>query len=169
MNWLDILILVPMIWGAFKGLVKGIVAEGLSIIGIIGGLFIANKFSGLLAETLNWNNRFSGILAFVVLMAFVLLLVYVIIRVMNKSLETIKLQWLNKLGGMVFGAIKWALVFSVVLYLWDLIDEAYPVFKSNTKKESKLYPIVSAIGKKTASLNYEPIKAFLQTQKDSIQ
>jgi membrane protein required for colicin V production len=170
MNWLDILILIPITWGAFKGLVKGLVAELLSIIGLIIGLFIANKFSGALAKALNWDSRFAGILAFMVIMMAVFVVVYLLTRVLNKTLDVVKMQWLNKLGGMLFGALKWALVFSIILYLWDLLDKTYPIFQGKAKQNSVLYPVVSEIGKTAGNLNFEPIQHFLNVQKkDSVQ
>jgi membrane protein required for colicin V production len=169
MNGLDIIIIIPMLWGAFKGLVKGLVAELLSIVGLIVGLYLANKFSGMLASALKWDSRFAGILAFTVIIIAVFLIVYLMTKTLEKTLDIIKMQWLNKLGGMLFGALKWALVFSIVLYLWDLVDKTYPIFQGKMKQESKLYPIVSGIGKTVANLNYEPIQQFLNVQRDSAQ
>jgi membrane protein required for colicin V production len=168
MNWLDFLILIPMAWGAFKGLVKGLVAELLGIIGIILGLYLANQFSGHLSAALNWSGRFSGILAFALLFILVVLVFYLLIRLLNKTLDVIKLQWLNKLGGMAFGALKWALVFSVILYIWDLVDKAYPIFKSDVKQQSTLYPVISGLGRGLANLNDEPIQNYLNFKTDSI-
>lgn len=168
MNWLDFFILIPMAWGAFKGLVKGLVAELLGIVGIILGLYLANQFSGHISAALNWSGRFSGILAFALIFIVVLLIFYFLIRLFNKTLEIIQLQWLNKLGGMVFGALKWAMVFSVILYIWDLVDKAYPVFKSDVKQQSTLYPIVRKLGRGLANLNDEPIQNYLNLKTDSI-
>ncbi len=168
MNWLDFVILIPMAWGAFKGLVKGLVAELLGIIGIVLGLYLANKFSAHLSAALNWSGRFSGILAFALIFIIVLLFFYLLIRLFNKTLDVVKLQWLNKLGGMVFGALKWAMVFSVLLYIWDLVDKAYPIFKTDVKQQSTLYPVVSGLGRGMANLNDEPIQHYLNHKTDTL-
>ena len=47
MNYLDILIALPIAWGLYKGWKRGIIFEIAMMIGLVLGLYVAIKFSGL--------------------------------------------------------------------------------------------------------------------------
>ena len=78
MNILDLVLAVPLLWGAYKGFSRGIIYEVAMIIGLIAGLYLAFKFSGLVQGWLykvvdsnsalpSWSGiiKVSGIILFV--------------------------------------------------------------------------------------------------------
>ena len=53
MNYIDILILIPIAWFGYKGFNNGLVRELASIIALIAGLYASFKFSDWVATWIN--------------------------------------------------------------------------------------------------------------------
>ena len=49
MNWIDIIVLIPLCWYAYKGLKNGFLMEVVSLAALFLGLFVSYKFSDLIA------------------------------------------------------------------------------------------------------------------------
>ena len=46
-NYLDILIAIPLLWGAYKGYTKGLIIEAASLAALVIGVYGAYRFSDL--------------------------------------------------------------------------------------------------------------------------
>src|SRR4051812_13134581 len=121
MNWLDIVIAIPLLWGAYQGFKRGMVFMVLMIIGMILGLYLAFKFSGLivglLAEYIHASKEILPYIAFVIVFAAIVLLVIFLAKLLEAILKAASLTAFNKVAGAVLGMAKWALIVSVVLWL----------------------------------------------------
>jgi membrane protein required for colicin V production len=53
--------------------------------------------------------------------------------------ETVMLGFVNKLAGLVFGIVRAALVLSIVLIVFDEIDEDVHILSADAKEESRMY------------------------------
>lgn len=71
--------------------------------------------------------------------------IYFIAKLIQRGVEGMALGGINKIGGALFGALKFALVMSVVIFVIDAIEKSYPVISFQTKKESLLYKPVGMI------------------------
>jgi membrane protein required for colicin V production len=69
----------------------------------------------------------------------IVILVHIVGGVVNKMVETVMLGFLNKLAGMVFGIVRAALILSVVLVIFDKIDEDIQILSPEAKSESQMY------------------------------
>ena len=52
MNFLDIIILIPIAYGGFQGFRRGVVKEVLMFIAIVSGIYVARYFSPVMADFL---------------------------------------------------------------------------------------------------------------------
>ncbi len=143
MNWLDIVILLPMVYGLGRGLLRGFVREFTSVIAILGGVmagkFLAPKFAGLLLSVLNMPDRAALALAYVLLFMGVALLCKLLARGITRFLRKVDLNWFNRLVGAVFGGALGALIMSLLLNLIVFIEPYYPLIKQEAKSESRLF------------------------------
>ena len=48
MIWLDVILLSPLLWGAYTGFKKGLVAQILGIISLVAGVWIGTHFQDLI-------------------------------------------------------------------------------------------------------------------------
>lgn len=142
-NYLDIIILLPILYGMVRGFLRGFVREFTSIIAIVLGI-VASKlyapdFSVKILEVINMPDWLGRALAYILLFIGVSLLCQSIGKLFQRFLRAISLNWINKLAGGIFGAIKWALIMSVVLNMLLLIDPYYELFNAEAKSTSLAY------------------------------
>lgn len=148
MNWLDIVILIPIVYGLIHGLLRGFVRELTSVFSVVGGVVAAKLFAPQVADVLlsalNISPRAALIMAYALLFIGVALLCKLVAQLITKLLKKLDINWLNRLVGGVFGSVMWALIASLVLNLFIVIDPYYSFIKTEAKQESHLYePILS--------------------------
>jgi membrane protein required for colicin V production len=122
MNYIDIIILVPCLWFAFKGFKNGFFKEIASLGALIIGLWLAVSFSDFLAgviqgETDFVKDSYIPIVSFVVIFIGVVVLVHLLSKALDKLIKAIALGWLNKMAGMVFGLAKAILILAGLLFI----------------------------------------------------
>lgn len=142
MTSIDIIILVPLLWGAYKGFRSGLISEFAQFAGLVLGFLIAFKASHLLSFWLigNWKvpEKYVSTLSFTLMFIAVLIAVYILSRTLEKLLKAISLEWLNKIGGILVGGIKYLLIFGIVLKFIINLDQKENLIKAETKQNSIL-------------------------------
>lgn len=145
MNILDIIILVCFIPAIIGGLRKGLIAQVVSIISIILGVWLAFKFSSLVSGWMaGWFDGASpailNIIAFAVILIAVIFGLFAIGKVIEASIKIIMLGWLNRILGLVFAILKCALILGLVIIMFDSINGNFHAVPEKTLSESILYP-----------------------------
>ena len=143
-NWLDILIIIPVCWFGFKGLKSGLVRELASIIALIAGIVIASKFSSYLASRLG-SSETMEIIAFIILFIGVLILVFFVGRLLEKAVNLVFSSFVNHLFGLLFGISKVLIIFSVIFFMINSVDSKEILLRRATKAQSFLYQYIEPI------------------------
>lgn len=142
-NYIDLFLLLPLIWAAYKGFRKGLVLEIASLVSLICGIYIAVKFSGFvggkLSNHLNVTEQWLGIIAFIITFIAVVMLIHLLGKILEKTIRLIALGFANRLGGAVFSVLKTALIISFILFLFQQLDESFSIISPETKEGSLLY------------------------------
>ena len=156
MNFLDILIAIPLCFFIYKGWRRGLIFEITSLAGIIVGVWACVHFSTWVAETLNIQGDTGVLIAFFITFAAVVALAYFLGRAIEGIFKMVKLNFLNKLFGALLGMAKCLCVISVLLNFILMIDTHQSILTPKAKEESVLYKPSYRIGNKlTISLkNY---------------
>jgi membrane protein required for colicin V production len=126
MNGVDIAILV--ILGAFliKGLLRGLLKEACSLIGLLLGAFLAFRFHAPLAEGLAQSFNFP--LPVCVIVAFLLIflatsLVFAVLGyLLSKVVKLLFLGGLNRVAGGLFGLVQGGVLLALVLFGVSMIQ-----------------------------------------------
>lgn len=143
MNWLDIIILLPLLIGLVRGLIKGFIVELASILAVISGCIAAQLFGGNLSawlyEFFAWPEMVCTVAAYALLFILVALSLHVIARMITRLFQKIALGWLNRLLGAVFGVIKWGIIVLVIVISIHRLDSLFHFIKEETKSESITY------------------------------
>jgi membrane protein required for colicin V production len=163
MNLLDIILILPLAYGIIKGVIKGFVLQLASLIGLIAGIYFAKLYASSVATLFyHWFDislQYGKAIAFLVLFLIVGLLVYLLAKSLDRFIELISLKWLNKLLGALFGGLKYALILSVLLNVFQAIDKHSTIILKNTKKSSLLYnPITSIVPSLIPYVNIDDFK-----------
>ncbi len=148
-NYLDLVLAIPLIWFCYKGFKNGLIIEAASLAALLLGIYGAYRFSGYTAETLvehfDISTEYLSLISFAVTFVIIVLAVHFLAKLLDKLIKAVALGFINRLLGLVFGIVKFAFVFSILLGLINHFD-----------KEQKLIPPV----KKQGSLLYEPLSEF---------
>ncbi len=143
MNLLDVIIAIPLLWGAYRGFKRGLIFEALMIIGLIIGLYAAFKFSslvqGLLKNVVSENSAILPFLSFALVFAAVLLVMILFAKFLEGILKIASLNLFNQIAGALLGIFKFGLVVSVVLWSFKALEPHWDFISSDMKNKSLLY------------------------------
>lgn len=140
MNTLDLIILIPIalgfVFGLFKGLVKELASLAAIVLGVYGAKMFAPALSDFLIAKLSFSNKTSLPIAYLILFVIIVVVLLLLAKTLDKIFDSIALGGLNKLLGGVFASLKYALIVSVLLNIFDALDSRFPIIKPKTKFES---------------------------------
>lgn len=147
-NFLDIIIIIPLLLFAWQGYKKGFIIEVATLAALILGLFFAFYFSdyaaNLLNEYFNIDEKYMAALSFIVTFIVVVIAVIAVGKVLQKFIDIILLGFLNKVAGAVFGIVKGALVLSILLLIINYFDTNQNLIKEEYKENSIFYGHVAS-------------------------
>jgi len=85
------------------------------------------------------------IISFTIIFIGVLILVNLAGRAIEGLVKLVLLGWLDKLAGIIFALIKYAFIFSILIYLIESLDELFKFLPRETLQNSVLYGYLSKI------------------------
>ncbi len=143
MNTLDIIILIPLLLGFVFGLSKGFIREILSLavifVGIYGSKWISPIASSMLTGVFSVSEQVAKPLSFVVVFIALALLLMMLAKSLDKLVDSISLGGLNKIFGGLLGTLKYALIISLLINVFHVLDSKIGILNSETRTDSILY------------------------------
>lgn len=149
MNYLDIILSIPLLWGLYKGLTRGIIKELASLLALIFGIYGTVHFSEqlkpFLQENTSIDESFLPIIAFAATFIVIVLLVRLLGLLLDKIIKMVALGMISRLLGGVFGVLKTAFIISALLLVFNTLDYHLELLPKEEKKKSLLYQPISEI------------------------
>lgn len=147
MGMIDVFLVVPLLWGAYKGFKKGLIVEVFSLVALVLGIIAAVYFPQFaqksITTTFQLETGIIPILAFITTFLTVVVIVSLLGKMIEKMIDVLSLSFFNKLGGLAFGIIKTALILSVLLFLFEGVNRKFEFIGDDKKQNSLLYkPLV---------------------------
>ena len=143
MNFIDILLLLPIGWGVYKGFKNGFIIEICILLAVLVGIYAGVNFSDGTANFLreNWNlhSEYMPVIAFTITFLAVGALIFFGGKMLEKAVSVVHLSPLNKFLGILFGTIKVTYILSVFLVMLDAYNEKTNFLKKETTDASLLY------------------------------
>jgi membrane protein required for colicin V production len=140
MNKLDLFLLIPVALGFVFGLYKGFVKEITSLASIFFGIYGAKLLSPLVSNILiakfDFSTKTAQPLAYLLIFIAILVIMLMLAKMLDKVFDSMSLGGVNKLFGGIFGALKIALIVSVLLNIFDAIDSKFSILTLATKDNS---------------------------------
>lgn len=118
----DIILLIPLLWGIYRGGRKGIIRELASIVAIFALVYCSFKFSGWVSSFLikHFPKAISPALissvSFIIIFIAVFIGVYFLSKQVEKLTKALHIGFINHFLGAIFGLLKWALIVSLLIY-----------------------------------------------------
>ncbi|MDT0558211.1 CvpA family protein [Ichthyenterobacterium sp. W332] len=149
MTVIDIVIGALLLFGLIRGLFKGLFVEVASLLALVLGVYGAIHFSNFAADFLqnrtDWTEKTINITAFAITFAIIVLAISLAGKALTKLADFASLGILNKLLGAVFGALKIGLILSVLLIVFDRMNNTLPFLEKEDLEDSVLYSPVKSI------------------------
>jgi len=143
MNYLDIILLIPILWGAYKGFSKGLIVALASLLALLLGVYGALHFSQFTGYYLqkNWDidTHYLPIVAFAITFIGIVLAIHFSAKLLDKLAKAIALGWINTIAGVLFGILKSVFILSVIIFLINKIDTHSQMLEQKDKEASFLY------------------------------
>lgn len=143
MNYIDIILLALLILSAISGFRKGFIEELAGLVALLLGIWAALHFSGLvahlLAENLNIHGRYLPVISFIATFVIVIILVNIAGSAVSSMVKAVQLGLINRLAGFVFGIIKGALILSVILVVFNKLDQDVHLIPPEARSGSRMY------------------------------
>lgn len=153
MNFVDTIIIVPLIYAAWVGFKKGLVIEVFTLlallVGIYAGIHFSDWTSGLIKENVDIEGKYLPVVAFTLTFLAVGAIVFFAGKMIERMLKVVNLSPLNKAFGLLFGLIKMVYTLSILIILLETYDERGDFIPENIKSESLLYEPVKVTASAT--------------------
>lgn len=139
---IDIAVVVLLAMALIKGYSRGLIVAVFSFFAYLIGLAAALKLSALVAKWLgdnvNISQQWLPVVAFALVFIGVVLLVHMGARAIETGLKIVLMNWVNRLGGMIFFVILYLMIGSVLLFYAEQLKWITP----EMTKTSQTYPVL---------------------------
>ncbi|MFD2915139.1 CvpA family protein [Psychroserpens luteus] len=146
---IDIILGALLLFGLIRGVMKGLFVEVASLVALVAGIYGAIHFSNFAAEfldsRLDWEEKYINIVAFAVTFVIIVLIIALAGKALTKLADFAALGIINKLLGGVFGALKIGLILSILLIVFDNMNNAIPFADKEDLEDSILYKPVKGL------------------------
>jgi len=149
MTILDIILVALLSFGLVRGFLKGFFVEVASLIALIAGVYGAIHFSyyvaDLLMDHVEWNEKTTNVTAFAITFIIIVLVVALAGKALTKLANFAALGFLNKLLGGIFGLLKIGLILSILLIIFEKMNNTITFVDEEHTKDSILYKPVKSL------------------------
>lgn len=143
MNYLDILLIIPIIYAGWRGFQKGFVIELFTLLALLVGIYAGIHFSDymthILSENLGITSKYLPAISFTITLLLVGAMVFFGGKLIEKAIKMVALGPVNKVAGMCFGGIKMLFILSAVIVILESYDEKNQFIPQDLKTGSLLY------------------------------
>lgn len=147
MNYIDIILAIPLLWAIYKGFRKGLIIEIASLValllGIYGSIHFSDYVSDYLKTSFHLKTAYLHVISFGLTFILIVIIVYTIAWLIEKLVDLVALSFVNKLAGSLFSLIKMAFILSVILYFINTLDSKKTFISESKRNSSVLFVPVS--------------------------
>ena len=152
MIYIDLIVIVVLLYAFLKGFSNGLVNELASFFGLLIGAIISYSFSDDLSKIIDdyveIDEQILNILSFIILFISTSVLFTFAGKSLTKLIKYISLGTINRLLGGIFSSLKFLIIIvsisMVINYFSELLD--IEIIPSNQANKSTVYPILISIG-----------------------
>lgn len=139
-SYIDLIILIPVLFGLYKGFTKGLILSLATLIGLLLGIYGGVKFSHLTSQYLFENFEIDiPLVAFAVTFLIIMIGVYLLGKLLNKFANILALGLVNNVAGAIFGAGKVVLILAVALLFFENANSSFHFVEDDVIAKSQLY------------------------------
>jgi membrane protein required for colicin V production len=148
-NAIDIVVLIPVLWGFWRGFMKGAIMEAATFVafflGVWGGMHLSDGMAELIYKWTGSTSPYVPLISFALVFVGILAAVFAVAKLVEKIVEKSALTIINKLLGGAIGTLKFLLILSVLFFVIDRMESTIEIIPKETKDKSLLYRPVAKV------------------------
>jgi len=169
MNYFDYLLLLPVVYGLYRGFTKGLIVELASLVALIAGVYGAMYFSSFtfeyLSEFVEIETAYLQLASYGLTFLLIVLVITLTGKILTMLVKMVALGIVNRMMGAIFGGLKALLILSVLLMFFDRFNNQFGIVKIEVLDASVLYsPILTQ-----AQNIYPNVLEEFEKQKDAFK
>ena len=169
MNSLDYILLIPLLYGLYRGFTKGLIIELASLLALTLGIYGALHFSSFTFEFLSDYVEIKTVYLQLASYGLTFLIIVLVISLTGKALtiliKQVALGFINRMMGAIFGSIKVLLILSVFILFFDRFNKQFGMVKDEVLNTSLMYNPIRI----QAEQFYPNVLEEFERQKESIE
>ena len=118
----DIVVLALLIFAVVRGAITGIFRQLGVLVGVVVALLFTRLLSSLFSDFVYYltsgGTRLEGTLYYTIVFVVIVLLTYIISILLHKTTKALKIAWIDRMAGAVFGGAKVLLLVGVLLNVY---------------------------------------------------
>lgn len=146
MKALDIILIIILLLGAYRGFQKGLVVELFGLLAFILAIFVGvimmEVGTEFLLRYIQGYEKLLPYLAFLLIFILVILTMKFLAWLLKRGLNLTPLGAVDNLAGAILGILKWSLGISFMFWLFSIFGLEFP---SSATSDTFLYPIVASL------------------------
>lgn len=146
MNFLDLIIALPLGYLIFKGYRRGLIFELASLVAVVLGCYLAVRLANWFSNLIGLDGQNAYLISFFVIFLIVIVLSLSVAKLIEKFVKLMHVGIVNNLTGALLGLLKGMCIVGVILYYVAVIDLNEKVLKRDVKESSMLYRPVERTG-----------------------
>lgn len=148
MNIVDFIILLVLIFAAWRGWKEGLIVQACSLAGLLLGIWLASKLGPHVGAWLHMEGKVASAGGFLVVLLFVVVGVALLGRLLRGITRFAGLGWADTLGGILVAMFKYLLVIGVFFSAIDAVNREDHLFGENSFSRSTFYEPVKKLSEK---------------------
>ncbi|MBB1139469.1 CvpA family protein [Myroides sp. WP-1] len=169
----DILALLALIFGVFKGVKNGFFVSVVAFLSLLIGTMGALKFSNVVKDFLQhkwgWESSFLPVLSFVIAFVLAILAVRLAAQLTTKIFEAAFLGFFNRILGALFQILVVVLVMSLLYSLLDQVNNRLIVVSPETLASAKSYQVYLFVSEHIFPSLFDMVKYLFEKSVDVLQ
>ncbi len=169
MNYIDYIVLAPILYGFYKGFTKGLILELTSLIALIAAIYGASHLSGhtfkLLKKVSQIDQGYLEMVSYALTFIGIIIGINLIGKLLTYLVKMVALGFVNRLVGAIFGGVKVLLIITIILHFFNTFNSQFKlinekqlnhslIYKPLLEHSQKLYPnIVAQFTKRKHQIN----------------
>ncbi|MBI3511141.1 MAG: CvpA family protein [Bacteroidetes bacterium] len=149
MNFIDIIIIIPILWGFWRGYTKGAIMAAATLVafflGVWGGIHLSDGISFLIKKWTGSSSPYIPLISFAFIFVAILFAVYAVAKMVDRFFEKSVLGFFNKLLGGLIGCFKFLFILSVLFFVIDSLEKRIEILPPKMKNGSLLYHPVARV------------------------
>ncbi|MDR2911780.1 MAG: CvpA family protein [Alistipes sp.] len=145
MNYLDIVIILLLLFAAWEGWRQGVVTQILGLVALALGIWLAWRHGSPIGQWLGMEGTTASVVGFAVVLVAVIVVVVLIGRVTRGLFHIVGLGVFDNFLGVLFAALKIVVFTGLLLTLFDVLDPEGGVISHEVRDGSVMYGVVERV------------------------